>query len=408
MIISNLFLKYLRFFARLQIQKVRLLQKINNKKLTIVGITGSAGKSSTLLICQSALKNSFQVKTNDGFNSESGLPLSILGLKISNYTLFSWLKMAFLAPIKLLTNWQSYDILLLEMGIDSPVFPKNMGFLLSIANPDIGIFLNVTSVHLFNFKDINHLAQEKAKLANHAHLAIINSADPLVKKYTTNKNQISIVPTTISIPNTYIPEVYHLSFGAALALGKSLGLDESIIIKNIQANFVLPPSRSSVLEGIKGSKIIDSSYNSSPLACLEMLNFLDTFPSPKIAILGDMRELGSNTEIEHKKIYKKALEVADLIIGVGPETQKYFISKNIPDHIIAHNFQFWWQAASFIKNNSDFLEKSAVLVKGSQNTIFLEEIVKTLLKNKSDVHKICRQSPYWLKTKKEFKQKFEQ
>lgn len=401
MTIANLFLKYLRLFARLQIQKVRFLQKFKNKDLKIVGITGSAGKSSALLICKAALKPNFKVKTNNGFNSESGLPLSILGLQISNYNLSSWFKIALLAPVKLITNWKSYDVLLLEMGIDSPVFPKNMDFLLSVAKPDIGIFLNVTPVHIHNFKNINQIATEKAKLVNHSQVAIINRSDPLVKKYTHNKNIISISPVSISIPNTYLPQVYNVSFGAALALGQYLGLDQSILVKNIKANFALPPSRSSVLQGIKNSNLIDSSYNSSPLACLEMLNFLATFPSPKIAIIGDMRELGSGSKTEHQKIYQQAFTVADLIISVGPETKKYFGAKS-------HKFTFWWQATKFIKNNSNLLQDSTILIKGSQNTIFLEEIVKTLLKNKSDFKKVCRQSSYWLKLKEKFRHEFEQ
>lgn len=394
--ISLIFLEYLKFFAKIQLAKVRLIQKFKNQSLKIVGITGSAGKSSALLICEAALKPNFKVKTNNGYNSESGLPLSILGLKISDYNFFSWLEMAFLSPLKILTNWQSYQILLLEMGIDSPTYPKNMEFLLSIVQPDIGIFLNVTPVHLLNFKTIHHIAQEKAKLINQSQLAIINSSDPLVEKYTTNKNIICLLPTHITIPNTYVPKVYDITFGSAIALGTALGLDRTEIIKNIQSNFSLPPSRSSILKGIKNTTIIDSSYNSSPLACSEMLDFLNTFKSPKIAILGDMRELGSDSKTEHQKIYQKATSIADIIISVGSETQKYFGAKS-------QKFTYWWQASEFIKNN--LTNKSTILIKGSQNTIFLEELVKTLLKNKSDRQKICRQSPYWLQLKKEFRSK---
>ena len=386
---SLLFLYYLRFFARLQLAKVKLL----NPKLIIVGITGSAGKTSTLLATEAALKPNFKVKTNYGSNSESGIPLNILGFKNPDFSLLSWLTIALLTPFKLLTNWKTYDIYLLEMGIDSSKSPKNMSYLLSIVKPDIGIFLNVTPVHLENFSSLDEIAQEKAKLANSATTTIINSSDLFVKKYTKNKKIVSIKPTKIDIPNFFLPGIYDISLGASLAVAKLLKLDSSTAINNLKNNFHLPPGRSSILKGINDSSIIDSSYNSSPLATTEMLNFLASFKSPRIVVLGDMRELGAASELSHQNLYKTALNSADQIIGVGPETSRYFGSK-------AKKFMYWWQAADYLKNNLP--QNATILIKGSQNTIFLEELIKVLLKNPLHSKKLCRQSPYWLKLKTKF------
>ncbi len=387
--ISLLFLGYLRFFARLQLHKIKLL----NPKLKIVGITGSAGKTSTLLAAESALTPNFKVKTNYGGNSESGIPLNILGFKNPDFTLLSWLKIAFFAPFKLLTNWETYDVYLVEMGIDSPKSPKNMSYLLSIIKPDLGVFLNVTPVHLENFSSLDQIAQEKAKLVNSTATAIINKSDPLVKKYTYNKNTIPIKAVKIDIPNFVLPGIYDISLGAALAIAKYFNLDNSASINNIKNNFRLPPGRSSILKGINNSIIIDSSYNSSPLATSEMLSFLASYPSPKIAVLGDMRELGAASKISHQNLYQTALNSADIIISVGPECSRYFGSK-------AKKFMFWWQASDHLKNNLP--QNATILVKGSQNAIFLEELIKELLKNKSDISKLCRQSKYWLKIKTKF------
>lgn len=395
--ISNLILKYLKFFAKVQLSKVRLIQKLKKKQLDIVGITGSAGKSSTLFACQAILSPHFKVKTNDGYNSESGLPLSIIGLKISNYSIFSWLKIIFLCPIKLLINWKSYDILILEMGVDSPKWPKNMGYLLSVVQPNIAIFLNVSSVHLMNFKNLDQIAQEKAKLINSVKTAIINNQDKLVKKYTQNKNIINFTPTKIKFDQFYLPDIYQFSFGAALSLAQIFNINYKEAVANLQKNFILPPSRSSILEGIKNTTIIDSSYNSSPIACQELLKFLNSFNTKKIAVLGDMRELGKSAKNEHQKIYDLATKSSDLVISVGSETQKYFGNQ-------AQKFNNWWQASDYLKNQIKGNE--TILVKGSQNTIFLEELVKSILKNPSDSKKLCRQSPYWLKTKKQFKNTF--
>ncbi|MFA6369302.1 MAG: Mur ligase family protein, partial [Candidatus Shapirobacteria bacterium] len=281
--ISLFILYYFRFFAKLQLSKVKFLQKIKGKQLDIIGITGSAGKSSALIACQSVFPSKYKVKTNNNCNSESGLPLSLLGLKLNDYNFLAWLAMIILSPIKYLINWQSYDILILEMGIDSASWPKNMDYLLSVVKPNIAIFLNVSPVHMLNFDSLDQIAQEKAKLVNQAKVAIINNQDKLVKKYTQTKNIINIIPTKIKFQNFYLPNVYQISFGAAMSLAQIFNIKSNDAIKNIQENFTLPPSRSSILEGIKNTTIIDSSYNSSPIACAELLKFLSSFKGKKIA-----------------------------------------------------------------------------------------------------------------------------
>lgn len=393
--LSLIVLNYLKFFAKLQLNKVRFLQKTKGKQLDIVGITGSAGKSSTLLACESIFPKSIKVKTNNGCNSESGLPLSFLDLKINDYTPISWLKIIFLLPIKYLTNWKRYDVLLLEMGVDSASWPKNMDYLLSIVKPNIGIFLNVSPVHMLCFDSLDQIAQEKAKLVNQAKVAIINSQDKLVAKYTTNKNIIEIIPTNIKFKNFFLPPVYQIGFGAALSLAKLFNLPQKQAIENIQNNFSLPPSRSSLLKGIKDTTIIDSSYNSSPIACTELLKFLSTFKTKRIAVLGDMRELGKSTPIEHRNIYSTALKSADIIISVGPQTKKYFGPQS-------KKFTYWWQAVDYLKDTIQGGE--TILIKGSQNTIYLEELIKTILADPKDYSKLCRQSKWWLKTKNQFYQ----
>lgn len=391
--ISLFVLAYIKFFAKIQLAKIRLIQKLKHRQLDIVGITGSAGKTSTLLACQTVLSPFLKIKTNDGYNSESGLPLSIIGLKIKNYSLFSWLKILFLSPFKILTNWQGFDVLILEMGVDSPIWPHNMDYLLSIVKPNISIFLNVSPVHLTNFKNLDQIAQEKAKLINQSNTAIINDQDKLVKQYSQNKNIINLIPTKIKLDNFYLPDIYQISFGAALCLARIFNINYNDAVKSLQTNFSLPPSRSSILKGIKNTTIIDSSYNSSPIACQKMLEFLDTFKNKKIAVLGDMRELGSSNESEHNKIYQQALKTVDLLISVGPETKKYFGDKSI-------KFDYWWQAVEYLKQQ--IKGEETILVKGSQTNIYLEELVKSILQNPSDSSKLCRQSAWWLKTKQKF------
>jgi UDP-N-acetylmuramoyl-tripeptide--D-alanyl-D-alanine ligase len=400
---SLLLLNYFRLLAKIQLAK--------NKKMIIVGITGSAGKSSTLNACETVLSPKYKVKTNGGSNSESGIPLSILGIKVTSYSPLDWLKYALLAPIMLIANWQKYDFFLCEMGIDEPTTPKNMSYLLKILTPDIGIFLNVNLVHSEQFDKtvpksvtgeartaqvLQNIGREKAKmiasLPSNGY-ALLNINDPIVSSSTLNTlaKKIALKPTHIEFQNYAPPAGFDISVSAAINLAKLNGIDEKVSIENLKNNLIFPPSRSTLLKGIKDTIIIDSSYNSSPLACSEMLNVLKKYPSPRVAILGDMREMGMQSVSAHQQIYRQALKCADTIISVGPMTKRFFGDKAI-------KFTYWWEADKYIK--SHLLPKSTILIKGSQNTIYLEEIVKSL--SLSD-EPICRQSPHWKSVKDKFK-----
>lgn len=379
--------------------------------MTIVGITGSAGKSSTVSVCQAALSPKFKIKTNNGTNSESGIPLSILDIKINGYSPLDWLKYMVLAPVQLIANWRQYDIYLCEMGIDSPNSPKNMNYLLSIIKPKIGIFLNVNLVHGQDFdKTISsnitgeqrastillNIGLEKSKLITSlpsTGFALINNNDPIVSTTTQNtlSHKIYLKPIHIDFDNYAPPTSFDFSISAAINLAQIFKIDKTDAINNIKNNLILPESRCSILKGINNSTIIDSSYNSSPQATNEMLNTLSQYPTPKIAVLGDMRELGLQSKFAHQKIYQQALKSADTIICIGQETNQYFGDKAI-------KFLNWHDASVFLKNNLP--NKSTILIKGSQNTIFLEELVKSILQNKTDSNKLCRQSLYWQKIKK--------
>ena len=358
--LGSFVLSYLRFFAKLQVFKFRIL----NSKLIVIGVTGSAGKTSTVYAIDHVLSSKYKTITTKNYNSESGIPLSLLKLKITNYSPIDWLKLLLLAPIKFLTSWSKFDFIIVEMAIDSLKSPKNMDYLLGMIKPDIGVFLSLSSVHMANFdNNIDNIGYEKAKLINSlpdSGYAIFN---PDLKKYIHTKAKIIDIKSGIQTKEI------------ATAIGKLFG---------IKADFTtleLPLSRCTILKGKNNSTIIDSSYNSSLVAATEMLKLLGTYPSPRIAILGDMREIGKKSPEEHEKLMKIAAKYADTVIRVGPLVNKYY-----------------WELFDY-----PFPKNATILIKGSQNEVFLEELVKHLLQNKSDEKLICRQSPYWLSLKTNFK-----
>src|SRR3990167_11211924 len=186
---ATLILNYLRFFARLTISYHR------PKK--IIGITGSLGKSSLRNLCDILLKEQFKVKTVFEGNSQTGVPLGILGLQVSDYSLLTWIKIVCLVPFRIF-NLSNTDILILEMGIDSPKTPKNMSYLLSIVKPDIAVILNIHPVHTERFEPyvnqkggklnnqvLNLIAAEKCKIVSeneNCRVVIYNDANYYVKE----------------------------------------------------------------------------------------------------------------------------------------------------------------------------------------------------------------------------------
>ena len=141
-IFISVVLSYFRFFAKLALF-------IHKPK--VVGITGSVGKSSARNAVSSVLKDYFTIKVIEKGNSETGIPLGILGLTVNDYSIADWLRLMFQAPLGL-SYLRGTKYLVVEMGVDDPYPPKNMGYLLTIVKPQIAIFLNAFPVHTLQFE----------------------------------------------------------------------------------------------------------------------------------------------------------------------------------------------------------------------------------------------------------------
>jgi UDP-N-acetylmuramoyl-tripeptide--D-alanyl-D-alanine ligase len=118
----------------------------------------------------------------------------------------------------------------------------------------------------------------------------------------------------------------------------------------------------------------------------------------KIAVLGNMNELGGYSQIEHEKIgnYCDAHEI-DLLITIGPDANKYLAPAARAKGCEVKSFKDPYSIAEFLRPLVK--EDSVILVKGSQNKVFAEETVKLLLADPADANKLVRQSKQWLKIK---------
>ncbi len=433
----KLYLSYIRYFARIQLKKINPV---------IIGIGGASGKTSTALLIGKILGSKFNIKEGKGKNSETGIPLNILDIDIDNYTLKEWFKVLFLAPLRVITNNKKYDFLVLEMGIDSPKPPKNMEYLLSIVNPNIGVLTNIDIEHSLNF---DNLIKEEDESKRKEQILNLTSKEEglLLKSIDSNgtsivnlddKNIASLLPlkskvVTISandknadfyISNIQVSEngfninfiflkdhyilnidkplpkyfAYSLMEAVAVAFVCKFNINEAI--KLTQENFSLPPGRFSIFEGIKDTTIIDSSYNSSLNAAKGAIEIIKQIKAGrKVGILGDMRELGTLGRVQHVELAKVIIKNLDYAILIGPLMGEYVKPVLEKSNFPFKHFETFKEAKEILEN--EIRRGDIVLVKGSQNTLYLERAVEMLLKDKKDEQLLPRRGNYWNKKRRQ-------
>lgn len=431
--LSHSVLWWLRICARIQLRK---------NHTPIVGITGSAGKSSAVSATALILQSKYVVKYTHKGNSETGIPLEILGLHVGTYNGFQWLTVCVLAAWKVLTNWETYQILVVEMGIDSEKPPKNMEYLLSIVRPSIGVFLSLYSVHAENFSGSNPLAaiaKEKGKLLvslpkkgtavyctdfpEIVELAKDIKAHQQTFSLTSSRADITLLSYEVGMSGStfkfsYKNQKYQLhfdhqihskasfgSFAAALLVAQQFDISVTAACTVLQEKFKLPPGRMSIIEGKKETVILDSSYNSSLGPTQSSLETLSLLPGRKIAVLGDMRELGIKTQEDHEALARSAIASADEIVFVGKSTGYYsypIVQKSTKHKKHVYHVETAYEAVPLLENL--IKPGDVILVKGSQNTIFLEIVVKALMKHPAQAKDVlCRQTPYWEQQRQKLK-----
>lgn len=414
--------------------------QLAKSKPIIIGIGGGAGKTSVCKLLSIILREKYKVKASGGLNTETGVPLSILNLPPNDYSFFDWTRIGLLIPIKLMTQWKKYDFCIAEMAIEKP---NDMDYLLKIIKPKIAALTNITLEHSENFdpfvrdkkeqeKEVLKLIEkEEGKLIQNLPpdgVAILNIDDEKIAKLKTKSKKITVSiknetadifvkkikisqkETNLEIVSNEkiyksklrpLSNAYIHTILITLGLAKACGIKISEAIEIIEKKFTLPPGRLSIFEGTKGTTIIDSSYNAQPIAVLDALEFLATLGKNKrkVAILGDMRELGKESEKSHLKVAQKLKEVADFSIIIGPLMKKYIAPTLKKEKLPHKTFKNFTQSKEFIKK--EIKTGDIILVKGSQNTLLLERVVEMLLENKKEKRKLCRQRPFWEKRREE-------
>jgi UDP-N-acetylmuramoyl-tripeptide--D-alanyl-D-alanine ligase len=349
--------------------------------LTVVGITGSVGKTSTKEVTAAVLSRRFRtLKSKRSFNSEATLPTTLLRLT------------------------PDHEVAVLEMGMWAP---GEIRFLADLARPQIGIVTNVGPSHLERMGSMAAIANAKAELPEALPTdgyAILNADDPLVLAMAARTEAQVITYGLTPAADIWADEVVshglegislrvhqddeqvtmrlpligrhsaHLVL-AATAAGRALGMSWDEIIDGLQSDQA--QLRLFTVPSIKGALLIDDTYNAAPISTLAALNLLAELEGRKIAVLGDMLELGSMAEEGHRKVGARAAEIVDLLVTVGLRArwiaEEALVAGLAAERIIAlDSNEAAISTLAPMLNMGDY-----VLVKGSRG-VAMEQIVAAL------------------------------
>ncbi len=287
----------------------------------VIGVTGSVGKSTTKEIVAEVLAQRYRTLKNPGnLNNEIGLPLSILRLT------------------------PGHERAVLEMGF---YVPGEIAFLCEIARPVVGVVTNVGLVHAERAGSQEAIARGKAELVQALPpdgVAVLNYDDPWVRRMAEQTvarvlfygldpaadlwadEIVSLGLEGLKLRLHYQDETVHLRVPLlgrhsahtvlrAAAVGLAEGLDWPEIVRGLRhSNTQL---RMVTVRADSGALLIDDTYNASPQSMLAALNLLAELPGRRVAVLGDMLELGPYEAEGHRLVGLRAAEVADVLVTLG-------------------------------------------------------------------------------------------
>ncbi|MDP3770187.1 MAG: UDP-N-acetylmuramoyl-tripeptide--D-alanyl-D-alanine ligase [Candidatus Sungbacteria bacterium] len=345
-------------------------------KPIIVVVTGSVGKTSTRHAVAEVLKKFYRVRmSHKNHNTEMDVLLTILGIEHYGNNIVAQFGALIHAACNMYVSKKAYpEVLILEYGVNRP---GDMDRLISIARPNIAVVTAIGEVpsHIEFFKDVEELTAEKAKLVqalsidgyailNHddygvydmkektkahvmtygfeeqAEVRIVNYELRLAKD-----ENLGDIPDGITFKiqqnGSIVPIRLHNVFGrpscyaAASAAAVGLVLNRNLVeISEALHSYQSPPGRLCLVKGIKRSFILDDTYNASPESMRSALDTLKALPGKrKIAVLGDMLEIGRYTEQAHRSVGDQASEFVDLLITVGAR------AKFIADEALNHGLE---------------------------------------------------------------------
>ena len=347
----------------------------NRFDIPVIGITGSNGKTSTKELLSHVLSEKYNVHATEGnFNTDIGLPLTLLGIEPND------------------------EIAIIEMGAS---LPGEIQKLCKIANPTHGVITNIAPAHLEGFGSIKTIAYEKGALFRYLSkgISFVNKADELVSQIPTQGKRVTYgldpnvdfpadiyheengTLTLILDTNVIKTGSYNLSFLknciAVSAISITLGIDWLTLEKKIKS-FSAPPGRCFVKQ-INDITIIDDTYNANLASSLAALDYLKAFSGNgrRIFVFGDMFELGSSADEQHRKVGEKCSEVGiDKLFTIGKHTKQTGYA--LDSSIVYKHFDNKEGLINSLKKNLNSGDK--ILFKGSRG-MAMEKIIEGIFES---------------------------
>jgi UDP-N-acetylmuramoyl-tripeptide--D-alanyl-D-alanine ligase len=360
----------------------------------VAAITGSIGKTSTKHFAIDLLEERWDVHSTPGnLNNHWGLPLSLLGLE------------------------RHHEVMVAELAMSGP---GEIRALARIAAPEVGVITNVAPVHMEFFESVEGVAAAKAELAEELPATgtlIVNGDDPLTAQMATRfHDSVARVITfgagaeadvrardaaegvdgwrfELDLEGSYgVPVLLPLAgehtlmnFLAAAALAHTFGVEPRAIVARAR-QLTFPPGRGGTHDLGNGVRIIDDSYNASPVAMRRSLDRLASSPAEgrRIYAAGDMLELGSWSEDSHREVGAHAAHLGiDLLIAVGNYAE-FIAAGAAAGGMPAARISCFATAEEAGRALADEVENGdLVLVKGSR-AVHMERIIEALRRHRAE------------------------
>ncbi len=374
--------KYKDSFIILVDDTIFALQKLASFKrslydIPVIAITGSVGKTSTKDIVASILQEEYHVlKTIGNLNNHIGLPLTILSLK-------------------------DEDCLVVEMGMNNL---GEISTLSKIARPTIGIITNIGTAHIGNLGSRENILKAKLEILDgmdNGILIINNDNDLLHDWYLKNKHNLKLVTYGLNNQSNFnakdiklnelfsnfkvendeyqinIPgDHFILNALVGIAIGNLFNIPTSKIKKGLE-NFTLSKNRMEI-EKVNNYTIINDSYNANYDSMVSAINYLGSLKTYKIAVLGDMLELGKYSEKLHRNLAKTIIDnKIDIVITVG-NNAKYISSELVNLNFNKNNLYSYNSNEDAINKLKEIIKDDDTILIKASNGMHFKEIYEAL------------------------------
>lgn len=348
---------------------------LEGRRLPVIGLTGTNGKTTTKELISAVLSRKFNVTATQGnLNNDIGVPLSLL--KITPQT----------------------QIAVIEMGASHP---DDIAKLVQVSQPDYGLITNVGRAHLLGFGSFEGVKAAKGELykylsSRNGSVVFLNNDDAELRSMSVEWVTSHIWPYGVRYDGARILETspekpylrirlkngstvctnlvgsYNVSnVMAALAIGRYFGVSDADAIAAVQE--YVPRNNRSQLQRSGSNTLIIDAYNANPTSMGAALdNFAAMNATSKLALLGDMRELGQDSVSEHRKIVRRLSDENIPAIVVGEEFGKALRAEGT-------ELQGWFgtsaELAAYLEAHP--VKETAVLIKGSRG-IQMEKVIEKL------------------------------